>query len=237
VVEIGDKRMARCKVAGKKDVRKGFDDRQQAIAHLEKMRVLKRSRRADSSIRQAAYAVTSRENRADFRCAARRSLRPVPFPHSESEKPGTPKGPGQSASENRCHQEDFADRRAASIKPHEIKDWLISLGLAAGTLNRYKSTLSAIYTYAKERELVESNPCEDVPHFTVVLGNSRWMNESEEDKLRTVIQKWIYKTSADHKITRLLLREHLNEITVGWETYSPVALKNKHIEVAKGAFQ
>ncbi len=44
------------------------------------------------------------------------------------------------------------------------------------------------------------------------------MNESEEDKLRTVIQKWIHKTSPDHKITRLLLREHLNEITVGSQT-------------------
>jgi integrase len=112
----------------------------------------------------------------------------------------------------------FGDRSAASIKPHEIKDWLISLGLAAGTLNRYKSTLSAVYTYAKERELAESNPCEDVPHFTVVLGNPRWMSESEEDKLRAVIRKWIVETPEHHKLTRLELREHLNEITVGSQT-------------------
>lgn len=115
-------------------------------------------------------------------------------------------------------QNAFGDRTAASLKPHEIKDWLISLGLAAATLNRYKSTLSAVYTYAKERELVESNPCRDVPHFTVVLGIPRWMKESEEDKLRGVIQSWIDQTPLAHKTTRLLLREHLNEITVGSQT-------------------
>jgi hypothetical protein len=39
-------------------------------------------------------------------------------------------------------KEAFGDRSAVHLEPHEIKDWLISLGLAAATLNRYKSTLS-----------------------------------------------------------------------------------------------
>lgn len=63
-------------------------------------------------------------------------------------------------------KEAFGDRSAVFLESYEIKDWLISLGLAAATLNRYKSTLSAVYTYAKERKLVESNPCRDVSQTT-----------------------------------------------------------------------
>jgi hypothetical protein len=86
-------------------------------------------------------------------------------------------------------KEAFGDRSAASLEAHEIKDWLISLGRSAGTLNRYKSTLSAIYTYAKQRKLVESNPCRDVPHFAVTLGHPRWMSDAEEDELRAVLER------------------------------------------------
>lgn len=44
-------------------------------------------------------------------------------------------------------KEIFGDRPAASLESHEIKDWLITLGRAAGKLNRYESTLSAIFSY------------------------------------------------------------------------------------------
>ena len=44
------------------------------------------------------------------------------------------------------------------------------------------------------------------------------MSDEEEDKLRRVIDKWIRQTPSEHKVTRLLLREHLNEITVGSQT-------------------
>jgi integrase len=104
------------------------------------------------------------------------------------------------------------------LEPHEIKDWLISLGLAAATLNRYKSTLSAVYTYAKDRKLVEFNPCRDVSHFAVMLGYPRWMSDAEEDKLREVLDRWITETPEDYEMTRLELREHPNEITVGSQT-------------------
>ena len=115
-------------------------------------------------------------------------------------------------------KEAFGERSAASLQAHEIKDWLISLGLAAATLNRYKSTLSAVYTYAKERKLVESNPCRDVSHFAVTLGHPRWMSDAEEDKLRAVLETWIVETPQDYEMTRLELREHPNEITVGSQT-------------------
>jgi hypothetical protein len=77
---------------------------------------------------------------------------------------------------------------------------------------------SAIFTYAKEREQVVANPVRDVPHFKVTDKLPRWMSDDEEDKLRRVIDKWIRQRPLEHKVTRLLLREHLNEITVGSQT-------------------
>ena len=59
-------------------------------------------------------------------------------------------------------QKAFGDRPAASIRPYEICDWLTALRRKPATLNRYKSTFSAIYTYAKDRELVAVNPVRDV---------------------------------------------------------------------------
>jgi hypothetical protein len=44
------------------------------------------------------------------------------------------------------------------------------------------------------------------------------MNETEEDGIRLVVQGWIDETPAEHLITRLLLREHLNEITLASQT-------------------
>ncbi len=161
--------MARYKVAGK-DVRKVFDDRQDAIARLEKMRVLKRAGEPiPLSAKQPMLSQVERTERIsdvllDDLCDQYLS-------HIQNPKnPERPKDQANPPQRIAAIKKTFADRRAASIKPHEIKDWLISLGLAAGTLNRYKSTLSAVYTYAKERELVESNPCEDVPHLPSSSG-------------------------------------------------------------------
>lgn len=217
VVEIGGKWMARYKVAGK-DVRKVFDDRQDAIAHLEKMRVLKRAGQPlPVSAKQPMLSQAEKTGRISdvlLEDLCDQYLAHIQNPNNP-ERPKDQVNPPQRIA---AIKNAFADRRAASIKPHEVKDWLISLGLAAGTLNRYKSTLSAVYTYAKERELVESNPCEDVPHFPVVLGIPRWMSDGEEDRLRAVIRKWIAETPEHHELTRLELREHLNEITVGSQT-------------------
>jgi integrase len=217
VVELGGKWMARYKVGGK-DIRKIFDDRQQAIAHLEKMRVLKRAGEPiPVSAKQPMLSQAERTARISdllLNDLCDQYLAHVQNPNNP-ERPKDQVNPPQRVA---VIKRAFGYRAAASIKPHELKDWLISLGLAAGTLNRYKSTVSAVYTYARERELLETNPCEHVPHFAVSLGNPRWMSESEEDKLRAVIHKWIDETPREHTVTRLLLREHLNEITIGSQT-------------------
>ena len=64
----------------------------------------------------------------------------------------------------------FDGRYADSIEPHEIKDFLECLGALRRTMNRYKTTLSAIYQYAKERKLLAANPVLEVKRYPEVLG-------------------------------------------------------------------
>lgn len=207
-----------------KRVRKSFIERADAIAWLETARGLRHKEGLDclptsatQPLLTAAEKKTIREEKINSLTLADicdQYLGHIKNPNN----PERPKDLVNPPQRIEAIKAAFGYRPAASIKPHEIKDWLISLGLAGATLNRYKSTLSAVYTYAKERELVESNPCRDVPHFTVVLGIPRWMSDAEEDKLRAVIKRWIDHTPEPHEFTRLELREHLNEITVGSQT-------------------
>lgn len=109
----------------------------------------------------------------------------------------------------------LGERVAVSLKVPDIKGWLESMGHKPATLNRYKSTLSAVYTYAKETTLkVEVNPVRDVKHYEVPESIPRFMSDAEEDRLRKVVLKWIERTPETHRLTRLLLRQHLNEITL-----------------------
>jgi site-specific recombinase XerD len=115
-------------------------------------------------------------------------------------------------------RKQFEGRYADSIEPFEVKDFLEGLGRSNGTMNRYKTTLSSVYQYAKERKLLAANPVREVKRYQEVLGIPRWMNETEEDRIRLVVQGWINETPEDHLVTRLLLREHLNEITLASQT-------------------
>lgn len=107
-------------------------------------------------------------------------------------------------------KEGLGDRVAASIKVPDIKGWLESLGLEPASMNRYKSTLSAVFTHAKTTTLmVEVNPVRDLKHYEVKDPLPRFMTDAEETRLRKVIHKWIADTPETHKFTRLLLRQHL----------------------------
>ena len=214
---------ARYDVNGKR-VRKSFTDRSEAIVWLEMARGLKHKEGLDSlptSATEPLLTVAEKKamreeqvNSVTLGDLCKQYLGHIQNPNNP-ERPKDQRNPPQRVATIKAA---FGDRPAASLKPYEIKDWLISLGLSAATLNRYKSTLSAIFTYAKEREQVVTNPVRDVPHFKVADKLPRWMSEEEEDKLRRVIDKWIRLTPSEHKVTRLLFREHLNEITVGSQT-------------------
>jgi integrase len=88
----------------------------------------------------------------------------------------------------------FGTRRAESIRPWEISDWLIAGKTPAGkpwsigTRNRYKGVWSAIYTYGKEREKIGVNPCKDFKGTWEGEGIIRWLDDDEESRIRAVLQ-------------------------------------------------
>ena len=175
--------------AGTSRVRKNFSNREAAVAWLETARGLRRKEGVaslPSSAVEPLLTVSERKELQEHRanslllgelCDQYLSHLRNPF---NPERPKDLVNPPQRIG---LIKDALGERCAVSLQPHEIKDWLISLGLAPATLNRYKSTLSAIYTYAKQRKLVEYNPCRDVPHFTVALSHPRWMSDVEEDRL------------------------------------------------------
>lgn len=112
----------------------------------------------------------------------------------------------------------FGDRSAASVMPYEVSDWLKGLGKKPGTLNRYRSTFSSVYRYARERAKVTSNPVRDTQQLKVRLPNPRWLQPDEEDRLRSVLQGWIDDCPEHYQIKRLHLRCHPIELTVALGT-------------------
>ena len=114
----------------------------------------------------------------------------------------------------RAIQAAFGDRPEASIKPYEVTDWLKSLKLAPATLNRYKSTFSAMYRYARERAKLTVNPVRDVPQFSVTLPDPRYLRPEEERRLRHVLRKWIDDCPEHHRLTKLFLRSHPPGLTI-----------------------
>ena len=112
----------------------------------------------------------------------------------------------------------FRGRAAESIQAFEIEDFLKSLHKSNGTMNRYKTTLSSVYEYAKKRKQVSHNPVRDVKRMKEILGVPRYMTAEEEDSLRAVIRGWIADTPETNPVRRLLLGEHLNELTIASQT-------------------
>jgi len=109
--------------------------------------------------------------------------------------------------------EAFGERSALSVMPYEVEDWLKSLGKKPGTLNRYRSTFSSVYRYAKGRAKVSVNPVRDTRQFKVQLPNPRWLQPDEENRLRAVLNDWIAACPEHHRIKRLFLRCHPIELT------------------------
>jgi hypothetical protein len=194
--------------AGRNRVRKNFLNRDATVVWLETAKRLKHKEGVTSHPSSAAEPLLTLAERKELRQYRVNSLVLCELcdqylTHIQNaNNPERPKDQVNPPQRLRVIKEAFGESSAASVQPHEIKDWLISLGRAAGTLNRYKSTLSAVQTYAKERDLVESNPSRDVSHFAVTLGLPRWMSDDEEDNLRAVLETWIADTPEAYRMTR-----------------------------------
>jgi site-specific recombinase XerD len=232
VYQRGESWCCRYEVNGK-DVRKTFASRDQAVDHLDKVRRMEREGEIIPPTAKGPLLNASERERRSKRSSL--LLDDLIGQYLEKEQVAVNRELEQNAKSDaysndaqkrldnlksrfKAIKTAFEGRLADSIEPFEIKDFLEGLGRSNGTMNRYKTTLSAVYSYAKERKLLSVNPVREVKRYTEVLGIPRWMNETEEDRIRLVVQEWIEETPAEYRVTRLLLREHLNEITLASQT-------------------
>jgi integrase len=140
---------------------------------------------------------------------------------SHIQDPANPRRPSDQVNPPqrlRAIGEAFGDRSALSVMPYEVEDWLKSLGKKPGTLNRYRSTFSSVYRYARERAKISINPVRETMQFKVQLPNPRWLQPDEEKTLRSVLDGWIEDCPEHHRLTRLFLRCHPIELTVALGT-------------------
>jgi integrase len=197
-------------------VRKKIGTRQQAIDQLNKVRFLRASGEGVVAVSARQYTRTKQElAELGEGGITIQQLGDEYLAHIQDENnPDRPLDQQNPPQRIRAIQAAFGDRPAASIKPYEISDWLRSLKRAPGTLNRYKSTFSALYRYAKERDKVKVNPVRDFSQFTVTLPEPRYLRPEEERRLRAVLQKWIDDCPDEHRLTKLFLRCHPFELTI-----------------------
>ncbi|GAA3763678.1 tyrosine-type recombinase/integrase [Terriglobus aquaticus] len=113
-------------------------------------------------------------------------------------------------------KEAFGDLPAGSIRPPQIADWLDEMAKdrAPATINRLKTTWSAIFRYGKERGHVETNPARDVKLRRVGGGVIRWLKPEEEARLRAVLQKAVDDCPSQKPGIRNRLLHHILEFDI-----------------------
>lgn len=102
-----------------------------------------------------------------------------------------------SRNNNRGHSQDrlrllqiakeFGSRAANAITPQEIERWLTSNGWSAGTINRFRSTISLIFRLGIASRKIEQNPIRQVKHRREDNGRTRYLTVDEETRLRAVV--------------------------------------------------
>lgn len=81
---------------------------------------------------------------------------------------------------------------AASITSSEIESYLLSLKTeerCGPTVNRYRSFISSVFSYAVRTKKLERNPVKDVPRYKEHPSRVRFLDEAEETKLRETIRE------------------------------------------------
>jgi integrase len=201
-----------------KKVRKSFGhNRDAAIAYLEKARLLKRTGEGvvpTTAKRPVLTFAEMKEEVSGVTVAALCDLR-LNFIKANPKKFKDQANPPRRIGEIK---KVFGDRAAASIKPFEITDWLASLDRAPATLNRYKTTFSAIYRYGKQRGKVQVNPARDAPSEPVSDGIIRSLTPAEEDRVRKILQADAVACGPQMPTLRQRAQHHIYELDVALGT-------------------
>jgi integrase len=82
---------------------------------------------------------------------------------------------------------EFGSCTAVSITPQDIERWLTSNGWSAGTINRFRSTLSLVFRLGIASRKIEQNPIRQVKHRREDNGRTRYLTADEETRLRDVV--------------------------------------------------
>jgi integrase len=201
-------------VNGKK-VRKSFgSDRAAAVAYAEKTRTILRDGQgvvptsAKQSVRTSAELITAPDEvtLGELCDGLLKQIVSDPETYKDQNNPPTRIG--------RIKQE-FGTRAAASIRPSEVSDWLKGLDVVKATMNRYRTVFSSIYVYGKEREKVSVNPVRDVRSAKVGGGVIRYMDRSEESRLRRILEGDVAKcVEAGHLAEAKRKQHHIYELDV-----------------------
>jgi integrase len=197
-------------------VRKSIGTHQEAVDQLNKTRFIRRSgegivaKSAKQLTRSKQELVDLGESNVTISELADQYLAHIQD-ENNPERPLDQENPPQRLG---AIKKAFGDRPAAMIKPYEVTDWLKSLKLAPATLNRYKSTFSAVYRYAKERAKLTVNPVRDVPQFSVPDLPPQYLKPDQEQRLRAVLRKWIDECPDHHRLKKLIVMCHPYELTI-----------------------
>jgi integrase len=115
-------------------------------------------------------------------------------------------------------KKEFGNRIAASIKPHEIGDWLDGMDTAPATRNRLKTTFSAVYRHGARKGKVHVNPARDVPSEPVNEGVIRSLAPTQELRLRKVLQADVDACGPTKPTLKERAQHHIYELDIALGT-------------------
>lgn len=236
------------------DVRKTFGkNHAAAVAYLEKLRTIKRS--GDGFVPATAkdYVQTKAEKAERLSAVTLGEL-------CDDLKDYISKHPTQYKDQLNPPQRldrikaDLGNRSASSIRPKDVENWLDGLVnahaqkgkgklLADATVNRYRVTLSSVYSRGIKREKVAQNPVRSTSQRKLKNGVIRWLKADEEKAIRAAIQKRIDTAIDEDRLDYAKhQRHHMCEFVISFQTgmrageqygltWPDVDLKNKLIHV------
>ncbi len=83
-------------------------------------------------------------------------------------------------------KERFANRKARSIRPEDVQEFLVDLearGLAASTVNKYRTILCSAFNFAMRWRKFDSNPVSAVPQRQEPPGRDVFLTPAQFNKL------------------------------------------------------